>query len=119
MTVDAVLSTNRKYAVCGACGRSLCRRDRVDGNDITGHAHVHHELVWDADWHMIEDHIERSEAALDRLHRGNAPVRRGTLRGWAGPKQSLNFPNFPPALCPWAVCGTLNRIDPKRLDVEP
>jgi hypothetical protein len=108
--VDAVLSKwPRKFAICGACGRSLCRRDRMtDGQ---------YALIWDEDWRLAGDHIERSAAALDRLARGYAPVRRGTVRGTPGPRQSLVFPNFPPALCPWAACGAMNRIDPKRLKV--
>lgn len=122
--IDAVLSHARpgvhygKYAVCGACGRPLCRRDRVTDPDAA--RGYRHELVWDADWRIVGDHIERSESALDRLSRGNAPVRRGTVAGpdFRGPKQSLGFPNNPPALCPWAVCGALNRIDPKALDVD-
>ena len=120
LTVDAHLSANRKYAICGNCGRSLCRRDQVDGLTIEGDSRLHHELTWDADWYVVDDHIERSASALHRLSQGDAPVRSPTIRhpDWRGPKQSLSFPGYPPALCPWAVCDALNLIDPRRLNVR-
>jgi hypothetical protein len=175
-TVDAKLSANRKYAVCGACGRSLCRRDRVDEGDAIRREltnptrpvmddewlrqqsdairrertegplpwtlspaelrkvemempslfRVHFELVWDGDWYPVGDHIERGSSALDRLARGSAPIRRDFQRRFRGPgddghsdKQNRLDPrgSARSALCPWAVCGAMNRMDPKRLRV--
>jgi len=119
VTVEARLSASRKYAVCGACGRSLCRRDRIVDDAWPDSPPVHHELIWDTDWRREGGHLERSASALARLDRGDAPVRRGTLRGWPGHKQALVFPDHPPAVCPWAACDALNTIDPRRLDVYP
>lgn len=135
--IDAMLSANRKYAVCGACGRSLCRRDKRGGDghgrtfDSPGEAfgpdapfratlgpvrRYHHVLLWDEDWRLNAEAGYLERTGLDRLARGNAPVRRGiegeSRRRW------IAYPEHYPARCPWAACDALNRIDRKRLDVD-
>ena len=135
--IRARRSADGHFLVCGNCGEKLARRDAetIDGT-------VHYDLSWDSDWHRVPGsgdigprrddplstktqpgvmadyarrdtfapaHIERTHAALDRLDHGNAPTRRGTGRQL--------FADHPPALCPWGDCRTLNRIDPKKLQL--
>lgn len=127
MTVDARLSLNGKYVVCGGCGRSLCRRERiVPGPPVfegqPAPPRYIHALAWDTDWQLVDGCFERSPGALDRLATGNTPTRR--------PRGSPMRPEMPrhkglgtdlwrgtPVRCPWAICGALNRFDRKRLDV--
>lgn len=117
MTIDAVLSANRKYAICGSCGRSLCRRNRLAFDGFLrrpDERRYYHDLLWDVDWHLVRDHLERSSSGLERLALGRPPVRRG-FSPKDPPESGRGFPERPPALCPW--CGTLNQINPKRLDI--
>ncbi len=134
--IDAALSTNRKFAICGRCGRSLARRDRI----IVPDGSVVHDLVWDSDWHEVPGfgdigprhdfrlegrsganfadrstfwpgHIERTASALDRLDRGDAPTRRGGQGG-----QRFDRPDV--AHCPWEDCRAMNNINRKKLQLS-
>lgn len=102
--VRATLTQNRKYVRCGACGRVLCRRDRMpDGQHI---------LVWDSDWE------QRGPAIARRGWRGGgAPTRRGWLGNVAGgvTRTRKSFSLSIPALC---ECGKTNEIDAATLDVS-
>lgn len=115
--IRARRSANGKFVVCGACGRSLCRRDATpDG----------FALVWDDDWreepldpahpidalpaaeyHRVRSIVTRNASALGRMAAGHAPIR-------SMPPYPIGNPANLPALC---QCGTLNRIDPKRFDL--
>lgn len=120
----ARLSANRKYAVCGNCRRSLCRRDwrdvpggpavMKDGRLLPGKVRVW-GLAWDDGWHPVEDHIERQPQAADRLAAGRKPIR----HDWTNAERlafSKFLATFPPAKCD--ECGEVNAIDPKRLAVS-
>jgi hypothetical protein len=124
MTVYARKSATRKHIICGACGNPLCRRVRmvgwggpateVDGRRVPGRI-VEHALVWGDGWHVVDDHIELPDAALDRLLLGNKPSR----RDWTNAARldlTRALRNYVPATCPY--CGVSNQIDPKKLDVD-
>ncbi len=110
MTVRARKSADRKYVVCGSCGRSLCRRKRSGLPGATGH-----RLAWGDGWHVVEGHIEMSDAALNRLLLGDSPGRRLWLNE-ARLDLTRAVQRYAPAVCPW--CGDMNEIDPKPLDVD-
>ena len=109
-TVRAGLSPNRKHVICGACRRSLCRRDRRERG-----GHVEHLLAWEDGWHVAVDHVEMMAGARERLLDGNRPIR----RDWANEERirlTRALLDYSPAVCPW--CGTMNVIDATRLDVN-
>lgn len=117
--VDAVLSTNGKYAICGSCGEALCRRDRMtappEWNRGRDYVHV---LVWGPEWRLVQAgdepaHLIRDASSGSRYARGNAPVR-GRPGDWAGAPSYVHFTLAPLALC---ACGALNRADPRTLHV--
>lgn len=102
-------SRDRKYVVCGGCGRSLCRRDRRTLGEVG------HYLAWDDGWRRVEDHLEFMPSAGARLAKGFKPQR----HDWADADRlalSRFRRGYPPARC--RHCGTLNEIDPQRLDVQ-
>ena len=122
--IDARLSGDPfpgKYAVCGACGEPIVRRDRrtVDPqwNAGKGYAHV---LVWGPEWRLVPAHgdepayLTRDASSHERYARRNAPV-----RGRPGPSGAPYYVKFGPpdplALC---SCGVLNRLDPRSLHVK-
>ncbi len=128
MTVDAVLSINGKYAVCGACGLSLCRRDRVavDPQSNSGRPYVH-VLTWGGEWRLERpddgpDYLARSESSRNRYDRGNTPTRRppGRMEDGTDDDNGIDWylnlgPSVPLARC---RCGTLNRMENRRLHVQ-
>jgi hypothetical protein len=110
VTVNARKSADRKFVVCGTCGRSLCRRDRVVrlGQPV-------HVLVWDDGWRVVDEHIEMTSSARGRLAEGNKPSR----RDWTNEARielSRSVGRHVPALCP--SCGTMNLINLQKLDVD-
>jgi hypothetical protein len=110
--IPARRSVDRKYVVCGACRRSLCRRDRLVR---AGAKEAGHYLAWEDGWRVVGEHIEMVPSARERLAEGWKPSR----HDWSdGERIALSrlLLTFPPALCPG--CGTLNSIDPVRLDVQ-
>jgi hypothetical protein len=118
-TVDAVLSANGKYAVCGACGDPLCRRDRqpADPQWNGGRAYVH-VLVWGPEWRLVPAgnepaHLIRDVSSHNRYARGNAPVRHPP--GGQGAGFYVGVTLAPLARC---SCGTVNRADPRTLHVQ-
>ena len=72
-------------------------------------------LAWEDGWHRVGDHIERQPHSRLRLAEGRKPIR----HDWKD-EDRLEFTRFlqslPPAVC--GDCGTLNRIDRKRLAVS-
>jgi hypothetical protein len=117
--VDAVLSTNGKYAVCGACGESLCRRDRLaaDPEWNAGRSYVH-VLVWGAEWRLVPAgnepaYLIRDVSSAARYARSNAPV-----RGRPGPQGAALYVAHTAAPLALCRCGALNRADPRTLHVQ-
>jgi hypothetical protein len=121
--IYARLSRNRKYVLCGACRRSLCRRDErslpggpailVDGRLTPGKERTW-VLAWEDGWSRVDDHIERQPRVQERLAEGWKPVR----HDWTNERRlelSAFLRGFPPAMC---QCGTANIIDPKRLAIS-
>jgi hypothetical protein len=110
-----------KYAVCGACGESIVRRDRVtvDPRWNAGKGYVH-ALVWGPEWRLVPAHgdepayLTRDASAHERYARRNAPVR-GRPGPSGAPLYIAHGPPDPLALC---SCGVLNRLDPQTLHVQ-
>jgi hypothetical protein len=121
MSVDAVLSANGKYAVCGACGEPLCRRDRraAEPQWNAGRAYIH-VLVWGPEWRLVpalDDepaYLTRDASSDRRFALGNAPVR-GRPGDWVGAAYYVSYTVAPLARC---RCGATNRADPKTLHVQ-
>ncbi len=109
--IDAVLSTDGKFALCGACGWALCPRQRraVDPR-IYRRAYVH-VLSWQPEWRLwpaVDDvpaHLERAERVRRPVSRTNATV-----------QYIEHGPADPVVRCP--SCGDLNRADPRTLHVQ-
>lgn len=125
MRVQARLSADRKYVICGACKRALCRRDRRERpggparEDHGGHrvpgTKIAHVLAWEDGWHIVGDHMEMWTTADQRLAKGLKPNR----HDWtdAGRFELTDARrNYWPAKC--KVCPAINTFDPKRLDVD-
>lgn len=111
MTVAARKSESRKYVVCGACAKSLCRIDRVEWPD----GRIEHRLSWGDGWIVAGDHIEMRDSAIDRLQAGHKPGR----KDWANAARldlSRALQAFIPAVCP--RCGALNEIKPRPLKID-
>ena len=115
-------STNGKFVVCGQCGTSLCRRDRM-GAPTRDPGYY---LVWGDGWRVVVDeiraaplpplvHVERQAGAVDRLAAGHPPTR----HDWTNAERfelSRALRAYAPATCD--TCGEANEIDPKRLRVK-
>jgi hypothetical protein len=117
-TVEAVLSSNRKYALCGACGRPLCRRDRRDVDPAWNKRDYVHVLVWGPEWRLHPAgeqpaYLTRDASSRTRYDLGNAPV-----RGTPGPQGAPGYVSWTPAPLALCECGALNRADPKVLHVQ-
>jgi hypothetical protein len=123
-TVDARLSPAPrwgKYAVCGACGESIVRRNRVPADPVWNSGRDYaHVLDWGPEWRLVPAtgdepaYLTRDDSSRQRYARGNAPV-----RGRPGPSGAAHYiafgPSNPLALC---SCGALNRMDPRTLHVQ-
>jgi len=123
MIVEARLSGDPfpgKYAVCGSCGESIVRRDRVTVDpQWYGKSYVH-ALVWGPEWRLVPArgdepaYLTRDASARERYARENAPVR-GRPGPAGAPYYIAHGPPDPLALC---SCGVLNRLDPRSLHVK-
>jgi hypothetical protein len=120
----ARFSDDRRYVVCWNCRMPLCQRDErerpggparfADGRWQPSY-HREWVLVWEDGWHRVEDHIERQPRVRERLASGLKPIR----HDWGNEERfafSKFLRTFPPARCD--VCGELNRVDAKRLQVS-
>jgi hypothetical protein len=122
VTVEARLSPfPGKYALCGACGEPICRRDRFAVDPLTNAGRGYrHALTWGPEWRLVPAlgdepaYLTRDRSAKERYARGNAPV-----RGRPGPMGAAYYVGFGPAdplaLC---SCGAMNRMDPLTLHVQ-
>lgn len=127
MTVNARVSDNQKYVICGACGESLCRRDRRlmwggpptldDSGRRQPGREVQYVLAWEDGWRVVDGRMEMAASARDRLRDGNKPVRRDWLDA-----ERLELTEarrrMLPAVCPNPECGAVNELKPKRLRVN-
>jgi hypothetical protein len=110
-----------KYAVCGACGASICRRDRFTVDPLTNAGRDYrHALCWGPEWRLVPArgdapaHLTRDRSSQERYDLGNAPVR--SQPGPGGAAYYVGFgPPDPLALC---RCGAMNHMDPRTLHVQ-
>lgn len=108
IVVEAVLSRDGRWALCGECGRELVPLIK---QPAPGHRKPYaYVLLWDARWRLVPER-EGRPAYMERVAR----VRRDPSPSGATARYISFGPPDPLALCP---CGVLDRMDPRTLNTE-